>query len=255
MKKNLLLLLLLCAMGTATAQTDSTDAGSGDVRRNFVKMNLSSLVLKTFSFQYERVLSKRWSVAIGFSTMPSSDVPFKSSVLDAVGDDEAAKFIIDNSKFEGTTFTPEIRFYLSKKGYGRGFYLAPYYRYSKFKTDNVLIQYQDDTNTDQVFKMAGDVSGNSGGLMFGAQWVIGKHFTIDWWIVGAHIGSASGQLAGNTTQILSPTEQASIKEILDDFEIPFIDSQNEVTATSAKVIFDGSWGGVRAFGLNVGYRF
>ncbi len=254
MKQILLSAALFCSFFMASAQDTGMDTPSAEKGKNLVKLNLSSLILNNYSFQYERVITKRISAAIGYRFMPSSDVPFKSTVLNQVGDDEAADFIINNSKFSNMAITPEIRIYLGE-GYGKGFYVAPYYRYSKFKMEEVRVNYQDSNGQDQYIKMDGDITGNSAGLMFGAQWTIGQHFVIDWWIAGGHIGGGSGDISGTSTAPLSPQDQARVKDILDDFDVPLVKTTNEVTANGAKVKMDGTWAGIRAFGLNVGYRF
>ena len=61
------------------------------------------------------------------------------------------------------SFTLEPRIYLNKRGFGRGFYLAPYYRFSKIDMSN----YQYEFTTEIVVggvpfeqKIPGDMSGN-----------------------------------------------------------------------------------------------
>lgn len=250
MRKLLLFAVFLFGMFGASAQIDSTQVK----RYNILKVNLSSIVFNNYSFQYERVLGKRWSVALGYSFRPKGALPFKSALEGmAEEEDEATNYLIDNAKIGATAITPEIRWYLGQ-GYGKGFYIAPYYRYSKFETQDVLVEYEDGTGT-QFLKMGGDITGSSFGLMFGAQWTIGKHFVIDWWIIGAHIGSGSGKIVGTSSAPLSPEAQAEIRDVLEDFELPLIDTKVDVNSSGARVDLDGSWGGVRAFGFNVGYRF
>lgn len=243
-------MVFVLGMTGASAQ-DSTYVGG----KNFLKVNLSSIVFNNYSFQYERVLGKRWSIALGYSFRPSGEIPFSSTVKGfADEEDDATTFLIDNAKIGATAITPEIRWYLGK-GYGRGFYIAPYYRYTKFEAENVQVAYVDQNGDDQTVRMGGDITANSFGLMFGAQWTIGKHFTIDWWILGAHIGTASGDIAGVTTQVLTQDEQDQVRDVLEGFEIPFIDSEVQTSSSGAVIKMDGSWGGIRAFGVNVGYRF
>lgn len=253
MRKILLLGAFLCGMLSMSAQEDSTQ-----VRRyNLLKVNLSSIVFNNYSFQYERVLGKRWSIALGYSFRPTGKLPFKSTIKGfAEEEDVATNFLIDNAEIGGSAFTPEIRWYLGK-GYGKGFYIAPYARFSKFKAREVKVLYENPVSgEDEVLTMNGDISGNGFGLMFGAQWTIGKHFLIDWWIVGAHIGKSSGDITGTKTGApLTPEEQEEIRDVLEDFELPLIDTEVTVTADRARVKMDGSWGGVRAFGIGVGYRF
>ena len=48
---------------------------------NFIKVDLTSLPIKNFSLQYERVLSKRVSAAVSFSLMPERHIPFVDMVI------------------------------------------------------------------------------------------------------------------------------------------------------------------------------
>nr|MBP6365337.1 hypothetical protein [Bacteroidales bacterium] len=56
--------LILCSVFTVRAQE------SAKPQMNFVKFNLTSLLLKNYSLQYERVLSKSISAAVSFRFMP-----------------------------------------------------------------------------------------------------------------------------------------------------------------------------------------
>src|SRR4028119_303486 len=55
---------------------------------NLIKLNLTAIILKNYSIQYERVLSKPVSVAVSFRLMPATSLPFKSAILEEVGDDD-----------------------------------------------------------------------------------------------------------------------------------------------------------------------
>ena len=256
MKNLFKLIFALIFMLNANAQdlaTSDTIVQTEDYPKNFIKTNITSIALNNYSFQYERVLTKSISFAISYRFMPESNIPFKKKLLSEVGDDEASEFILNNSKISNMAITPEIRFYLGK-GYGRGFYIAPYYRYAKFKTDQFYIEYVDDQGNDQNFKLTGDVSSHSGGIMFGAQWTIGKYLCIDWWILGAHYGSSKGQLSGVSSTPLSPTEQSEIRDVLEDFEIPLVDTEVKVDSNRATMKMDGPWAGIRA-GISLGIRF
>src|SRR5690349_4423509 len=87
-------------MQVASAQTTSprSDSGAPLHQRNFFKTNLTSIPLKNYSLQYERVLSKAVSIAVTYRTMPTTFIPFKSAVLDAVGDDQDTKDIINQTE-------------------------------------------------------------------------------------------------------------------------------------------------------------
>ncbi len=260
--KSFLLLACICCFA-AVAQAQSLDKTSGKSegksektgeKKNIVKVNLMALPLKNFSFQYERVLSKHISLALGVRTMPSSGLPFQSTFVSIA--DVTDQQTIDNlAAFKTSNFalTPELRFYLSKKGYGRGFYIAPYYRYAKFGSEELPVEYTSGS-TSATIRLKGDIATHNAGLMFGAQWKLGKAVSLDWWILGAHYGQSSGTLTGTPSQALTQQEQTDLQSEIESLDIPLTKIRAEVTANSAKAIFDGPWAGIRS-GLTIGIRF
>ncbi|MFA5641780.1 MAG: hypothetical protein WC945_03510, partial [Bacteroidales bacterium] len=87
-----------------------------------------------------------------------------------------------------------------------------------------------------------------------AQWSLGKYLVLDWWILGPHIGGAKGSLIGNSSRALSEADQADIKQILDDFDIPLVNKEVIVNTNSAEMNLDGIFGGLRA-GITFGIKF
>lgn len=271
--KKILTTLLICAFGIGSAVAQSTldeqsggspapakkqtEKGEDNHKMNIVKVNLMALGLKNYSFQYERVLTKKISFALGVRTMPTGSLPFQDVFVNQLGDDDPdLENDIKNLKVGNFAITPEVRFYLSKKGYGRGFYIAPYYRYAKFKSEEFPVDYESGPTTTKTIKLKGDIATNSGGLMFGAQWHLGKVVTLDWWILGAHYGKSKGTLTGIPSSPLTTEERNNIEaeiEALND-EIPLTKITADVTANSVRAIFDGPWAGVRA-GLTIGIKF
>lgn len=153
--------------------------------RNFIKVNLTAILLKNYSIQYERILSRKFSFALSYRMMPATTLPFQSSILKSIGnDDPETTKTIENFRLSNYAITPEVRFYVSKKGFGRGFYIAPFYRYASFKTSNVDIFYTDSSDAQNSIKLSGKLSGTSGGILFGVQRFFGKHIVLDTWILG-----------------------------------------------------------------------
>ena len=273
MKRNRLILLaaIFCSSTTLLNAQSTLDEQSGgskqqpseapkektEIKKNIIKVNLMALGLKNYSFQYERVLTKHISVALGVRSMPTGGLPLKSTIIDLVGTDNPdVTQTLNDLKVGNFAITPEVRFYLSKKGYGRGFYVAPYYRFAKFSSEELPIEFDADGGGTKTIKLKGDVTTNSGGLMFGAQWQIGKMVMIDWWILGGHYGVSKGTLSGVPSASLSANEQDEIRTIINDFEndIPLTKITADVSANNVKAIVDGPWAGVRA-GLTIGIRF
>jgi len=252
--------LLLCNIGYTQSQLDEKPAKSEQTvpegtKMNIVKLNLPALALTNFSLQYERVISKRFSAALGFRFMPNTGLPFKNTFVNAAGtSDPDAETLIRSLKVSNFALTPEVRFYVGKKGYGRGFYIAPYYRFAKFNADQVSLNYESGPTTTNTIKLKGDITTNSGGLMFGAQWHLGGAITLDWWIMGAHYGKSVGILNGVPSTALTATEQQDIRDQINSIDMPFGKVTADVSANSVKANFDGPWAGIRG-GLAIGFRF
>lgn len=246
------IIALLFVCSAAVAQENEKPEGT---KMNNVKLNLMPLAIKNFSFQYERVITKRFSAAIGVRFMPNSGLPIKNTFIDLVGAaDPNAAATIDNLKVSNFAITPEVRLYVGKKGYGRGFYIAPYYRYAVFKSAELPFTYENSAAQSNTIKLNGKINTNTGGLIFGAQWFLGKYISLDWWILGGHFGANKGVFTGKASIPLTPEEQADLKASIDAFELPFGNKTAIVNAQGATINFNGPWAGVRA-GLSIGFRF
>jgi hypothetical protein len=261
--KQLLCLFFLCSSLHLAAQQSDEKAGSSKEsskepsnstpKMNILKLNVSALPFRNFSFQYERVLQKNISLALGIRFMPEGNLPFKNSLNDAANGDRDVENAINNAQLSNFSITPEFRFYVGKKGYGRGFYLAPYYRFASFNVSSIPIEYNGGTGTKSI-NLAGDMKTHSGGLMLGAQWFLGKSVTLDWWILGAHYGAGKGSLFGTPSTPFTQLEQNDIRQTIEDIDLPVGNIKAEVTSTSAKAIFDGPWAGIRG-AITLGIRF
>lgn len=224
-------------------------------KMNLVKINLTGLPIRNYSLQYERVLNKVISVGISYRNMPEGNLPFKSQILKRVDvNDLESRNIINNLTLSNYAVTPEIRFYLGKKGYGQGFYIAPFFRNAGYKGNNFDVEYKDENNASQNISLSGDIKANTFGVLFGAQWSLSKHIALDWWILGPHIGKGKGDLIGVSSRPLSASEQADIKATLEDFEIPMVNKTVTVTSQGATINIDGKFGGLRA-GILLGFKF
>ncbi|MCG2615527.1 DUF3575 domain-containing protein [Terrimonas sp. NA20] len=243
----------LHAQQTTGGEGSSTStADNGNIKKNLLKVNLTGLFVKNYSLQYERILTRKTSVALSFRTMPTSSVPFKGFFRDVTDNDPYTNQVIDNLRLSNIAITPEFRFYLGE-GYGKGFYIAPFYRYAKFKSEDLVFEY-DHGNTTESIVISGDQSSHTGGIQLGAQWFLGKSVALDWWILGPHYGTVNGNFSGITDRVLSQQEQNSLRQALEDVEVPIADKQITVTSRGADVKVTGGWLGLRA-GLTVGIRF
>lgn len=269
MKKNyyafiLLSVFIVCNGNKIAAQTDSVVSISSKSKdgkplakhkMNIVKTNLTSIVFKNYSLQYERVLNRKLSVALQYRFMPESGIPFKTPILKQIGDnDPDTKKLIEDFKMSNYAITPEIRLYLSKKGYGNGFYIAGFFRHASFTSNDVNVFYDDDNNVEQSIKLSGKLTSNTGGILLGVQKTIGKRIVLDTWLLGPHYGSGVGNFTGISSKTLSQSEQDDIRQNLEDIDIPLTDKTINVNANGASLKLDGPWGGLRV-GLSLGIKF
>ena len=224
--------------------------------RNILKVNLTGLLLRNYGAQFERVLSHRIGVGVSFRYMPEGPVPFKNTIINNLDNpDQETIDQINSLKMSSMAITPEVRFYLSKKGWGRGFYLAPFYRYASHEVNNVNVEYEDAVSGSSTIAMTGKLTSNTGGLLIGAQWDIGTNLVLDWWIIGPHLGGGNGNLNGTSSRPLTASEQADLKNELESIDFPFgIESQVTVNANGAQMKLNGPVAGVRA-AIQLGVRF
>ena len=214
-------------------------------QENIVKINLFALGLSNISLQYERSLNTHSSVALGFSMLPSRSIP-------TFGQFETSTPDYDFSKFEisGWSITPEYRYYFSNTG-PKGFYVAPYFRYSSYSLDNFIVKYSSLTGgpKDNSSSISGTLNNTLFGLMFGSQWTLGDHWTLDWWIMGAGFGSQTATVSGTGT--FSQQNQDDIKSSLAkvDSDVPGVDLTVTTSATNISVEYKSSLPAFRGGGL------
>ncbi len=227
---------------------------SGDfTARQVVKLNLSQLALKNISLQYEYGFHKNMSAALGVSFLLPSQVPSTFISDPSNGITETAP------TYNGWAITPEFRFYPGKKEKHQaphGFYLAPFIRYSAFNVNTTITS--DSTNVSVGVNIK--YSGFTAGLMIGSQWLIGKHFAIDWWILGGGFGSATLQMdASSKNASMSQSDQnqlaSDVKSSLNN-----LSGNTSVTVSTTSNSLEATISGlpkytVRGFGLCLGYYF
>lgn len=243
----LLIVVVLATTQSAVAQEIKVDSIQ-KMDKNIVKINLIGF---SINGQYERILSKRFSIALSYKFLPSSKLIFRGAI--PVSDPQARESL-DELILSNSAITPEVRFYVGKKGYGRGFYLAPFYRNAKFSGKGLGIDFTLDNGQNTTFNMEGTIKSSTFGLLLGAQWKIGKNFWLDWQIIGPHYGRATGNINGKSTVALSASEQNSLFNALNDINIPFTNETVSVSANNASLGLTGPWAGLRT-GLSLGIDF
>ena len=230
-------------------------------RKNSVKLNLSSLVFNNYSFSYERSFNRKFSFVVGFSAMPQKRVtslPVVDKALDNwLEEDHDFMKDFDAISVGSNALTGELRYYTGKHPGARGFYVSLYGRYTNANID-YLHEYE---TSDKVYHIPfdGKLQGIGGGLMIGAQWLVAKRFTLDWYILGAHYGNTSIDLPAKANlSSMSAGDKASLKHDIESLNEDFNEKTSlkaTVTDQGVDVKGDGPFAGFRGFGINVGYTF
>jgi hypothetical protein len=264
MKKAIVsLVIILINFSGISAQSDQVNSQAKDStsvitsldlqKKNNVKISLTSLAFKNFQLQYERSLTKRIGVVIGYSFISKGSVPFKTQLNDLASSSDNSQGIFDNAELGYTAITPEVRFYLGK-GYGKGFYIAPFYRNLKYDISGVNFTYTNQLGGKDDIDVGGKLKANTFGLQFGSQFNLGKNLILDWWIAGPHYGTSKGDFVGVSSRTLTAFEQSELQRELDKIELPLSDVDAKANANGATIKISGPWGGIRS-GISLGYRF
>jgi hypothetical protein len=251
MKKIFFLIFASIAASALMAQVDSSlqKPQPAALKKNMVKINLPALVLKNITIQYERAIARKVTVAGTVRFMPKGNIPLKSTFIN-LADDPDTERQLNNLHLGNIAFMPEVRYYFSKKGAFRGFYMGLFASIAKYNAD-LLYEY-DDAGVPKTIPMSGAITGITGGLMIGAQFKLSKSLSLDWWILGPNYGSSNGKISGQ--QSMDASEQQSLKDDLKGLDIPLTKFTYEVNSNGATINFKGPWAGLRA-GICVGYRF
>lgn len=226
---------------------------------NIIKYNLSGLAVKYQAIQFERVISPKQSFALTVGFSPSNSLPFKDRLIELYGNDAQARTAIKSTSFEKFTLTTEYRLFLSGKA-PRGFYLAPFVRYSKM-TMSQNYSFLDSDNTTHNPLISGSFTGFGGGVLAGAQWDIGKSVVVDLWLAGPFIGSQKASFTGINDKAIINT--AGLEADIEAVDIPLwkmdatVSNQavNGATRAVMNVKLTGPFVGIRMLGLTVGIRF
>ncbi|HLW50159.1 MAG TPA: hypothetical protein VKZ78_04245 [Sphingobacteriaceae bacterium] len=260
-KYTLILIILVFSSvgGKAQAQADYDRA---DYDKNVVKLPVTPMIFNNFGLQYERMLSKKISLAVSGRYISGMSPIIRGRIESSIDDPTTVKDL-NSLTLSGSGFTPEVRFYLGRHDGPRGFYIAPYASFSNYRIG--LHEFEVRLENDQVpdehqgeltkkFDLDGKIKGFSGGLLFGAQWRLGKSVYLDWWFLGASYGSANGNLNAISSENLPQEWQDALRERLENLDVPLLKIDPSVHSKGVDSKISGPWAGIRS-GLSLGIKF
>ena len=241
MKKYCFLFCLILITVQAEAQQIS------DSVNNEIKLNISSLIVRNISVQYERKISAKISLALGVHLLPFGKLPQQKLVSDIV---DVSDVNFEEAKLGSFGVVPDMRFYPGKRGVMKGFYFGPFINYSNYKMD-LPINYNDKTG---IFN--GAVNTLTAGIQLGLQTKLSKSLWLDVWILGPNYGGSSGDLdfKGQLDEVEQSALRFSIQDVKDDFPVKFIDTY-DVNENGATMHIEGPWAGLRGAGISLGFKF
>jgi hypothetical protein len=182
--KNLIILTFLTFSTSVFAQSNTE-------KKNIIKINLLSPIVRTASLFYERTLSANSSVMLGFYY-----TGFKAG----------------DTQLSGFGLTPAYRFYLSSKYQApAGFYVSPYLRYQQFLLTETLYNYNNNSNyqTKDTFRSIG------AGIELGYQWIFRDIVTLNiFGGIGYSAGAATSSSNSNNSFDTSPFDGADYSRLL-----------------------------------------
>ena len=217
--------------------------------KNMVKLNLSAIVLKGINVQYERKISHRATIALGYGKIPTSSIAFHSIISSFINSPNVK---VDDYLLGSSVITPEIRFYYGKGGAFHGFYLSVYGRIGNFNLEGP-IHYSASNNADRLALFNGTLKTYTAGIMVGSSFKLSQKLYLDWWILGGGVGAEKGDF--NAATKLSDSDRMALQSTLDNLDIPFATVDAQVTKDGATVKTTGNIAGLRGLGINLGFRF
>ena len=219
--------------------------------RTLVKYNVAGLFVKSHNIQLERVAGRRQSLAVTVGFSSKTGLPFKDFLLDRYDGDPQGIDIIESFAFDRFSVTPEYRFYLGRKGAPSGFYIAPFLRYTRFRSAQQF-SFIDNDNSSHTVDFKGNIEGYGGGVMLGSQWTLGKRMVLDLWLLGPFFGRMTGDFSGVDKMPIK--DPVGLEDDIENLDLGPWTLDATVSGQRADVRLNGPFVGLRA-GLCLGFRF
>lgn len=261
MKHFIIFSILFCLFSSSSiAQKYRVDASKKKVKEvvyppNVLKINLTSMMLKTFAVQYERKIANNFTMALGVIYRPKSGMKIFDVIADGAGNSglsQETAFMYRSMKYSRISITPEFRYYFKKKA-PKGLYLAPFLKYYQ-DAMNFNFNYYPDNSTVQKTGLATIKENSFGiGILFGYQIINKKNLAIDLWFAGPWIGIRNAKISSDVkTNNVNEFERAIISS---NIEPLFYNRTIEWDTNSINSKMSNYGFGFRMLGVNVGYSF
>ncbi|MCX6238598.1 MAG: hypothetical protein NTY07_13730 [Bacteroidia bacterium] len=223
MKKLLFFVFFVALVSLAFAKDkDSTRLE----RKNVIKFLPANIPLQSLSFEYERMINGKNSFTLGVGLPQQQSLIGKYGIK---GDKD-----LKSAELGTMHIRAAYRHYGGQSMLPRGFYIEPYLKYQKI-TGNAGIK---STSTTKPFEGTLDLNLNTMnfGFQLGAQFLIAKRVSLDFYFLGLEAGLLSGNVTVISESLADPNA-ANLKANIDDAiaDLPsFIGDKLTVTQSSDK---------------------
>jgi len=221
MKKLFVLVFLACWVSIGFAQDEDSLAIE---RNNVVKFLPVNLPFQSISFEYERMINPSNYLTLGIG------IPNQKSLIGKYGMDVNSE--LKTAELGTMHIRAAYRHYTGQRMLPKGFYIEPYLKYQKI-TGNGSVE---NTDFDNTYKGKFDVNLNSMNLGFqlGAQFLIAKRITVDFYFLGLEVGFLSGDVTAISDQLADADNlKADIEKNIADLP-SFIGDKLTVTQSADK---------------------
>ncbi|MCX6320735.1 MAG: hypothetical protein NTX93_02895 [Bacteroidia bacterium] len=201
MKKLLVFVVLSgwALLGLAQDQKSSTLE-----RKNVVKFLPINLPFQSISFEYERMINAKNSFTLGVG------LPNQKSLIGKYGikDDKKLK----TAELGTMHIRVAYRHYFGKRMLPKGLYIEPYLKYQDIK-GKASIEGKDGQNVPYKGDINVKLNTMNLGFQSGAQFLIAKRVSLDFYFSGLEVGLLSGNVTATSDQI---ADADNIKANIDD---------------------------------------
>jgi len=184
------LLVLVVLSGWALFGLAQNQDSSKLERRNVLKFLPVNYFLNSYSFEYERMINAKNSFTIGVGIPNRQNMDGKYGI----------HFTSDlkSIEFETMHIRAAYRHYAGQRRLPKGFYIEPYLKYQKI-TGKIGASFTKDADT---YTGNFDVNLNSMnfGFQLGAQLLIAKRISLDFYFLGLEAGLLNGNVSGTSEQ-------------------------------------------------------
>jgi len=218
------------------------------VRKNVIRVNLTSSYFSTIGLGYERVFKDRWSANLTVSLKPKTEL---GSLFNFSGNGISFE---GKPSISGFYLTPEVRWYADGNDVRkapRGFYMGPYIRYSEtyLKTHIHYTDEENDLNAD--FKFTFREVGL--GINFGYQLLaIKERLVIDFLFAGPRV-SRYTLISEASTDLNGDFYRQLAENINDKLGFEFLDPNLEFKNEKKQKVESTTLG--YRYSIRIGYAF